>query len=127
MDQTQALADEQGYVETLFGRRLYLPDIRAGNAMLRNAAQRTAINAPMQGTAADIIKRAMIDIDHWLDAGDVDAKMLMQVHDELIFEVSPDDVDLLADGVRFRMSTAAALVVPLIVDIGVGNNWHEAH
>lgn len=127
MDQTQALADEKGYVETLFGRRLYLPDIRAGNAVLRRAAQRTAINAPMQGTAADIIKRAMIDIDHWLDTKSLDATMLLQVHDELIFEVAEQDVDLLADGVKFRMVTAASLDVPLVVEVGVGNNWDEAH
>ena len=127
MDQTRALADEQGYVETLFGRRLYLPDIRAGNAQLRQAAQRTAINAPMQGTAADIIKHAMIDIDHWLELGDLDARMLMQVHDELIFEVAERDVDLLADGVRFRMISAAAMDVPLVVDVGVGANWDQAH
>ncbi len=127
MDQTQALADENGYVETLFGRRLYLPDIRAGNAMLRRAAQRTAINAPMQGTAADIIKHAMIDIDHWLDVAGLKARMLLQVHDELIFEVADEDIDLLADGVRFRMITAAAMDVPLVVDIGVGDNWDEAH
>lgn len=127
MDQTQALADEQGYVETLFGRRLYLPDIHAGNGMLRKAAQRTAINAPMQGTAADIIKRAMIDIDHWLHASDLDARMLMQVHDELIFEVSEPDVELLAEGVKFRMASAAALNVPLVVDVGLGDNWDEAH
>ncbi|MFM1895646.1 MAG: hypothetical protein RLZZ385_720 [Pseudomonadota bacterium] len=127
MDQTRALADEQGYVETLFGRRLYLPDIRAGNAQLRQAAQRTAINAPMQGTAADIIKHAMIDIDHWLDLGDLDARMLMQVHDELIFEVADRDVELLAEGVRFRMISAAAMDVPLVVDVGVGSNWDQAH
>jgi len=127
MDETRALADEKGYVETLHGRRLYLPDIHAGNAMLRRAAQRTAINAPMQGTAADIIKRAMIDIDHWLEAGDLDARMLMQVHDELVFEVANDDVELLADGVRFRMISAGALAVPLVVEIGVGSNWDEAH
>jgi len=127
MDQTQALADEKGYVETLFGRRLYLPDIRAGNAVLRRAAQRTAINAPMQGTAADIIKQAMIDIDNWLDADRLDARMLLQVHDELIFEVAERDVDLLAEGVKFRMVTAAALDVPLVVEVGVGNNWDEAH
>lgn len=127
MDQTQLLADEQGYVETLFGRRLYLPDIRAGNAILRKAAQRTAINAPMQGTAADIIKHAMIDIDHWLDLGDLKARMIMQVHDELVFEVADADVDLLAEGVRFRMVSAAAMDVPLVVDIGVGANWDEAH
>ena len=127
MDQTQALADEKGYVETLFGRRLYLPEIRAGNAVLRRAAQRTAINAPMQGTAADIIKHAMIDIDHWLDVAGLDARMLLQVHDELIFEVAEADVALLAEGVKFRMVTAASLDVPLLVEVGVGNNWDEAH
>ncbi|MCB1672769.1 MAG: DNA polymerase I, partial [Pseudomonadales bacterium] len=127
MEQTQALADETGYVETLFGRRLYLPDIRAGNAVLRRAAQRTAINAPMQGTAADIIKHAMIDIDHWLEVAGLDARMLLQVHDELIFEVAEKDVELVADGVRFRMVTAASLDVPLVVEVGIGNNWDEAH
>ncbi len=127
MDETQALADEKGYVETLFGRRLYLPDIHAGNGMLRKAAQRTAINAPMQGTAADIIKRAMIDIDHWLAMAQLDARMILQVHDELVFEVSEKDLAILSEGVRFRMTTAAALDVPLIVDIGVGDNWDEAH
>ena len=127
MDETQALADEKGYVETLFGRRLYLPDIHAGNGMLRKAAQRTAINAPMQGTAADIIKRAMIDIQNWLNEGSIDARMLLQVHDELVFEVSERDLSLLADGVRFRMVSAAALDVPLVVDIGTGKNWDEAH
>ena len=127
MDETQALADEKGFVETLFGRRLYLPDIHAGNGMLRKAAQRTAINAPMQGTAADIIKRAMIDIQNWLNEGLVDARMLLQVHDELVFEVSECDLPLLVDGVRFRMVSAAALDVPLVVDIGTGKNWDEAH
>lgn len=127
MDETQALADEKGYVETLFGRRLYLPDIHAGNAMLRKAAQRTAINAPMQGTAADIIKRAMIDIDHWLALDELDARMILQVHDELVFEVRERDIGLLADGVRFRMASAAALDVPLVVDIGIGDNWDQAH
>ncbi|MDA9871162.1 DNA polymerase I [Gammaproteobacteria bacterium] len=127
MDETQALADEKGYVETLFGRRLYLPDIHAGNGMLRKAAQRTAINAPMQGTAADIIKRAMIDIQNWLNEWSVDARMLLQVHDELVFEVSERDLPLLVDGVRFRMVSAAALDVPLVVDIGTGKNWDEAH
>lgn len=127
MDETQALADEKGYVETLFGRRLYLPDIHAGNGMLRKAAQRTAINAPMQGTAADIIKRAMIDIDNWLAMGHLDARMLLQVHDELVFEVSEGDLAPLSEGVKFRMTTAAALDVPLLVDIGVGDNWDEAH
>ncbi len=127
MEQTQAYADEKGYVETLFGRRLYLPDIHAGNAMIRKAAQRTAINAPMQGSAADIIKRAMIDIANWLEQDDIDARMVLQVHDELVFEVKEGDVELLADGVKFRMATAASLDVPLIVDVGIGDNWDEAH
>ncbi len=127
MEQTQAFADEKGYVETLFGRRLYLPNIHAGNAMIRKAAQRTAINAPMQGTAADIIKRAMIDVANWLEVGDVDARMILQVHDELVFEVKEGDVELLAEGVKFRMATAASLDVPLVVDVGVGDNWDEAH
>lgn len=127
MDETQALADEKGYVETLFGRRLYLPEIHAGNAMIRKAAQRTAINAPMQGSAADIIKHAMIDIDHWLAIADLDARMLLQVHDELVFEVLESDLALLAEGVKFRMVSAASLDVPLVVDIGVGDNWDQAH
>ena len=127
MDNTRALANEQGYVETLFGRRLYLPDIHAGNAMLRRAAERTAINAPMQGTAADIIKRAMVDIDQWLQVAGLDAMMVLQVHDELVFEVAEGDLDLLAQGVRFRMVSAAALDVPLVVDIGSGVNWEQAH
>ncbi|MDT8398369.1 MAG: DNA polymerase I [Pseudomonadales bacterium] len=127
MDNTRMLANEQGYVETLFGRRLYLPDIRAGNGMLRKAAERTAINAPMQGTAADIIKRAMIDIDQWLKGAGLDVKMVLQVHDELVFEVAEDDLALLSEGVRFRMVSAAALAVPLVVDIGSGPNWDEAH
>lgn len=127
MERTRELAESQGYIETLFGRRLYLPDIKAGNGMLRKAAQRTAINAPMQGTAADIIKQAMVDIDHWLQTQTLDARLVLQVHDELVFEVAQQDVELLADGVRFRMATAAALDVPLVVDVGVGNNWDEAH
>lgn len=127
MDETQASADEKGYVETLFGRRLYLPGIHAGNGMIRKAAQRTAINAPMQGTAADIIKQAMIDIGHWLRSAELDAQMVLQVHDELVFEVAEKDIDMLIDGVKFRMTSAAALDVPLVVDVGVGNNWDEAH
>ncbi|MDH7944228.1 DNA polymerase I [Pseudohongiella sp. SYSU M77423] len=127
MERTRELAEEKGYVETLFGRRLYLPDIKAGNGMLRKAAQRTAINAPMQGTAADIIKQAMVDIDHWLQTGVLDARLVLQVHDELIFEVAEADVDLLTEGVRFRMVSAASLDVPLVVDVGVGENWDQAH
>lgn len=127
MDNTRSQAAEQGYVETVFGRRLYLPDIKASNGTLRQAAERTAINAPMQGTAADIIKHAMIDIDQWLQVAGLDASMVLQVHDELIFEVSDRDLDLLRDGVRFRMMSAASLSVPLVVDVGVGDNWDEAH
>ncbi|MDR0779278.1 MAG: DNA polymerase I, partial [Pseudomonadales bacterium] len=127
MDNTRALAAEQGYVETLFGRRLYLPDIKANNPNLRRAAERTAINAPMQGTAADIIKQAMIDIDQWLKVARLDAKLVLQVHDELVFEVGAADLDLLKDGVRFRMMSAASLRVPLVVDLGWGASWDEAH
>jgi DNA polymerase-1 len=127
MDETRVFADENGFVETIFGRRLYLPGISASNAIIRKAAQRAAINAPMQGSAADIIKQAMIDIDHWLGIGDLDASMLLQVHDELVFEVKEKDIELLSEGVKFRMMTAASLEVPLLVDIGVGNNWDQAH
>jgi DNA polymerase-1 len=127
MENTRLLASEQGYVETLFGRRLYLPDIRASNGMLRKAAERTAINAPMQGTAADIIKQAMIDIDQWLKVAALDAKLVLQVHDELVFEVAEKDLAILLDGVKFRMISAASLSVPLVVDTGYGVNWDEAH
>ena len=127
MERTRVEAAEQGYVETLFGRRLYLPDIKASNQALRKAAERTAINAPMQGTAADIIKQAMIDIDQWLKVAELDARMVLQVHDELVFEVAEVDLELLVAGVRFRMVSAAALSVPLVVDIGSGCNWDEAH
>ena len=127
MEETQGFADEKGYVETIFGRRLYLPDIRSGNAMIRKAAQRTAINAPMQGSAADIIKLAMIDIDRWLESSDLDARLVLQVHDELVFEVQDQDADLLSEGVRFRMMSAASLDVPLVVDIGLGQDWDQAH
>lgn len=127
MENTRLLASEQGYVETLFGRRLYLPDIHARNGMLRKAAERTAINAPMQGTAADIIKQAMIDIQHWLEVEEFDARLLLQVHDELVFEVAETDLAVLSEGVEFRMASAVALDVPLLVDIGSGSNWDEAH
>ncbi len=127
MDNTRLQANEQGYVETLFGRRLYLPDIRASNQILRKAAERTAINAPMQGTAADIIKQAMIDIDQWLKVAELDARLVLQVHDELVFEVAEADLALVKEGVRFRMVSAAALSVPLVVDMGQGKNWDEAH
>jgi len=127
MDRTREQARELGYVETVFGRRLYLPDIRSSNASLRQYAERSAINAPMQGTAADIIKRAMIEVDSWLQQSTLKARLTMQVHDELIFEASADVKDELIAGVRQRMSAAAQLRVPLKVDIGVGANWDEAH
>ncbi|MES1196309.1 MAG: DNA polymerase, partial [Steroidobacter sp.] len=127
MDRTREQARELGYVETVFGRRLYLPDIRSSNASLRQYAERSAINAPMQGTAADIIKRAMIEVDNWLQQSSLNARLTMQVHDELIFEVPVDVKDELIAGVRQHMSAAARLQVPLKVDIGVGANWDEAH
>ncbi len=127
MEETRAQASEQGYVETLFGRRLYLPEIRSSNGQRRQAAERTAINAPMQGTAADIIKMAMIKVHDWLDTTHFDAKMIMQVHDELVFEVAEDQVEDLVKEVKERMESAAELKVPLIVDAGIGENWEEAH
>ncbi|MED5239885.1 MAG: DNA polymerase I [Pseudomonadota bacterium] len=127
MEETRAQASEQGYVETLFGRRLYLPEIRSSNGQRRQAAERTAINAPMQGTAADIIKMAMIKVHDWLDTTHFDAKMIMQVHDELVFEVAEDQVEDLVKEVKTRMESAAELKVPLIVDAGIGENWDEAH
>ena len=127
MDATRALAHEQGYVETVFGRRLYLPEINSRQAMRRQAAERTAINAPMQGTAADIIKFAMISVQDWLQNVDLDAAMIMQVHDELVFDVAKADVDALCEGVETRMSGAANLSVPLLVATGIGSNWDEAH
>ena len=128
MDRTREQAREQGYVETVFGRRLYLDNIHARNQGLRAGAERAAINAPMQGTAADIIKRAMIDIDAWLADGHRDqALMILQVHDELVFEVAESFVDTILAEVPRRMSAAAELAVPLLVESGVGANWDEAH
>jgi len=127
MDRTRALAREQGYVETLFGRRLHLPEINARNKMRAQAAERTAINAPMQGTAADIIKRAMLAVDSWLRNEGPDATMIMQVHDELVFEVGTAQVDAVSKRVCELMSGAAELAVPLLVEAGTGANWDEAH
>ncbi|HEX6832488.1 MAG TPA: DNA polymerase, partial [Rudaea sp.] len=127
MNSTREQAHRDGYVETLFGRRLYLYEINSRNAGLRAAAERAAINAPMQGTAADIIKRAMITVDAWLHTLGDAARMIMQVHDELVFEVREDRIAMIERGVRERMSAAAELAVPLVVDIGVGSNWDEAH
>ncbi|MEX5321569.1 DNA polymerase I [Pseudomonas shirazica] len=127
MERTRAQAAEQGFVETLFGRRLYLPDINAKNPALRKGAERTAINAPMQGTAADIIKRAMVNVDNWLSESGLDARVILQVHDELVLEVREDLVELVKDEIRQHMSKAAKLDVPLLVEAGIGANWDEAH
>lgn len=127
MERTRAQAAEQGFVETLFGRRLYLPDINAKNPALRKGAERTAINAPMQGTAADIIKRAMVNVDNWLSESGLDARVILQVHDELVLEVREDLVEQVKDEIRQHMSQAAQLDVPLLVEAGIGANWDEAH
>ena len=127
MDRTRQLAADQGFVETLFGRRLYLPEINASNFQRRQAAERTAINAPMQGTAADIIKRAMIRVDEWLENDQVDARMIMQVHDELVLETLSTEIDTVAQTVSRMMSEAAELSVPLVVECGIGDNWEAAH
>ena len=127
MERTRAQAAEQGFVETLFGRRLYLPDINAKNPALRKGAERTAINAPMQGTAADIIKRAMVNVDNWLGQSGLDARVILQVHDELVLEVREELVEQVKDEIRGHMSRAAQLDVPLLVEVGIGANWDEAH
>ena len=127
MNNVRSSAAEQGYVETFFGRRLYLPEINSRNGMRRQAAERTAINAPMQGTAADIIKLAMISVDDWLEHSGLTSVMIMQVHDELILEVPEHELKQVTEGLAERMENAASLKVPLVVDVGVGNNWDEAH
>ncbi|MCO4786396.1 MAG: DNA polymerase I [Marinomonas atlantica] len=127
MDNTRENAKEQGYVETIFGRRLYLPEIKAKNAMMRQAAERTAINAPMQGSAADIIKRAMINMHQWLADTDLDVKMIMQVHDELIFEVAEKNLEAAQEKIVEIMQNSSEIDVPLLVEAGVGDNWDEAH
>jgi DNA polymerase-1 len=127
MDNTRSQAADQGYVETIFGRRLYLPDINARNAIARQAAERTAINAPMQGSAADIIKLAMIRVSQWLQSAQLDARMIMQVHDELVFEVAQEQLSALQAGVKQAMEGAAQLQVPLLVDMGTGPDWDQAH
>lgn len=128
MERTRQQADAQGYVETLFGRRLYLPDIKSRNAGLRKAAERAAINAPMQGTAADIIKRAMINVDGWIRGiEDQSIRMLMQVHDELVFEIREEKLEEYIALIKEKMSGAAELYVPLVVEAGTGDNWDQAH
>lgn len=128
MERTRQQAEAQGYVETLFGRRLYLPDIKSRNAGLRKAAERAAINAPMQGTAADIIKRAMINVDGWIrGVEDQSIRMLMQVHDELVFEIREEKLEEYIAIIKEKMSAAAELHVPLVVEAGTGDNWDQAH
>jgi DNA polymerase I len=127
MERTRAMAHDQGYVETVFGRRLMLPDIHAKQAPVRQAAERAAINAPMQGTAADIIKRAMIAVWAWLEHSDVPCRLLLQVHDELVFEVDSRAIDAARAGIRTAMESAAELSVPLVVEMGHGRSWFEAH
>ena len=127
MERTRAQAKEQGYVETLDGRRLYLPDIKSSNGARRAGAERAAINAPMQGTAADIIKRAMIAVDHWLETEKPRVRMIMQVHDELVFEVHKDDVEAVSKKIHELMENSTTLDVPLLVEVGSGENWDQAH
>jgi len=127
MEETRRQARETGFVETVFGRRLYLPEIQSRNAALRQYAERSAINAPMQGTAADIIKRAMINVDTWLQSSRLPARLIMQVHDELVLEVEDEAVETIVRQLRTHMAQAAALAVPLKVDVGIGRNWDEAH
>ncbi|MGU5537050.1 DNA polymerase I [Aeromonas caviae] len=128
MERTRQQAEAQGYVETLFGRRLYLPDIKSRNTGLRKAAERAAINAPMQGTAADIIKRAMINVDGWIRGiEDESIRMLMQVHDELVFEIREEKLEEYIAIIKDKMSGAAELYVPLVVEAGTGDNWDQAH
>lgn len=128
MDTTRASAKEKGYVETVFGRRLYLPDIKASNGARRKGAERAAINAPMQGTAADVIKLAMIKVDDWIqkEAAD-DVSMMMQVHDELVFEIKEASLEAHCKQIVALMEQAATLSVPLLVEAGIGENWDEAH
>jgi DNA polymerase-1 len=127
MDETRASAAETGYVQTLFGRRVWLPEIRGGNGPRRSAAERQAINAPMQGTAADLIKLAMIAVQDALDREGRDTAMVMQVHDELVFEVPEVELDWAREAIPRLMSGVARLEVPLLAEVGVGRNWEEAH
>jgi len=127
MDETRERARSQGFVETAFGRRLWLPEMKSGAPARRQAAERAAINAPMQGTAADLIKLAMVAVQRWLDESMLGAKLIMQVHDELVLEVPEGELDPAKEGLRERMQNVAALDIPLIVDVGVGHNWDEAH
>ena len=127
MDETRARARELGYVETVFGRRLWLPELKSGAPVRRQAAERAAINAPMQGTAADLIKLAMIAVQNFLDKEKLKALLIMQVHDELVFEVPDNELESVTASVPELMQSVAKLDVPLVVEVGVGNNWDRAH
>ena len=127
MQETRELARSRGYVETVFGRRLWLPEIRSGGPQRRQAAERAAINAPMQGTAADLIKLAMVRVQDWLDEKKVATLLVMQVHDELVLQVPEGELDLIRGALPDLMQNVGKLDVQLIVDVGVGNNWDEAH
>jgi len=127
MEETRERARSAGYVETVFGRRLWLPEIRSGSPARRQAAERAAINAPMQGTAADLIKLAMVAVQNWLDQEKLQSKLILQVHDELVLEVPQDELEKVKEGVRELMQNVAELEVALVVDVGVGQNWDQAH
>ena len=127
MDNTRAAARERGYVETAFGRRLWLPDIRSSRAAVRAGAERQAINAPMQGTAADIIKMAMVAVQQWLDANRMRSRQVLQVHDEIVLEVPDDELEALCGALPGLMTGVASLRVPLEVSVGRGPNWEAAH
>jgi DNA polymerase-1 len=127
MDETRKKAKEVGYVETVFGRRLWLPELKSGAPVRRQAAERQAINAPMQGSAADLIKLAMIAVQKWLDEAKLKAMLIMQVHDELVLEVPENEITSVKTNVRELMQSVAKLDVPLVVEVGVGDNWDEAH
>ena len=128
MEDAKQTAKEKGYVETFFGRRLWLPEINGSNGIMRAAAERAAINGPMQGTAADLIKLAMIEVHNWIETeSNIQGKMIMQVHDELVFEVPESEVKIFQKIIPKLMEKVATLSVPLIADIGEGNNWEQAH
>lgn len=127
MDETRALAKEKGYVQTVFGRRLWLPEINGGNGPRRQAAERAAINAPMQGTAADLIKLSMIAVEDWLESEGLGSRMIMQVHDELVLEVPDEELALVREKLPALMCGVAKLKVPLVAEVGAGDNWEEAH
>jgi DNA polymerase-1 len=127
MEDTRTAAKDKGYVETVFGRRLWLPEINGGNGPRRQAAERAAINAPMQGTAADLIKLSMIAVDDWLTRDRLASRMIMQVHDELVLEVPDDELSLVREKLPEMMCGVAKLKVPLVAEVGAGANWEEAH